>query len=118
MDIKAVGERRPGNRGEPVIADGVLPRKGSEDRQASRVKTFHDVRAEGRTSALGFIVANEAGHVGHLAGCGIRDTVELLGDVGEVMIGIGSQITRGPGIGRSVDSVLERIFIKWQCGRI
>ena len=114
MDIKAVGEGGPRNGGEPVIADGILPGKGGENGKPGRLKTLHDIGAEGGAAALGFIIADEAGHVGHLAGCGIRDTVELLSDIGEVMVWIGGEIAGGPGVGRCVDFVLERIFVKWQ----
>ena len=53
-----------------------------------------------------------------MARCGIRDTVELLREVGEVMVGIGGEIAGGPGVGRSVNSVLKRILVKKQRGGI
>jgi hypothetical protein len=118
VDIEAIGEGGTGNGCEPVIADGILPGQGGEDRQAGWVKALHDVGTEGGAAALSLIIPDEARHIGNLAGFGIRNTVELLGDIGEVVVGIGSEIAGGPGLGRRVDHLLERIFIKWQRGWI
>ena len=118
MYVKAVWERGPGDGREPVITVGVLASQGGENWESGRGKTLHDVGAAGGAAALGFVVADEAGHVRHLARRGIGHAIELLGHVVEVVVGIGDEIAGGPRVGRGVDLVSEGIFVEGQRGRV
>ena len=52
VDVEAVRERWSWDGSEPMIADGILPGEGGEDGQTGRVKTLHDVGAEGGAAAF------------------------------------------------------------------
>src|ERR1035437_6883216 len=100
MYVKAVWEGGPVDGREPVITDCVLASQGGENWESGRGKTLYDVGAAGSAAALGFVVANEAGHVRHLARSGVGHAIELLGDIVEVVVGIGDEIARGPRVRR------------------